>query len=73
MRELTLTYVREYSDSHRERRLLWGEHFDAWGEYRTTDNGFEVDATGSIPVTTVEVDGAPELAAAFSGEFPLDR
>ncbi len=45
------------------------EHFDAWGEYRTTDNGFEVDATGSIPRTTIEVDGAADLAAALAGEL----
>ncbi len=47
------------------------EHFDAWGEYRTTDNGVDVDATGGIgiPGTTLEVDGAAELAAVFAGEL----
>jgi hypothetical protein len=45
------------------------EHFDEWGEYRTTDNGFDVDATGSFPRTTIAVDGAAELAATLAGEL----
>ncbi len=45
------------------------EHFDGWGDYRTTDNGFEIDASGSIPQTEIAVDGAPELLAAFAGEL----
>ncbi len=45
------------------------EHFDEWGQYRTTDNGFDVDATGGFPTTTIEVDGAAELAAALAGEL----
>ncbi len=45
------------------------EHFDGWGTYRTSDNGFPVDASGGIPQTAIEVDGASELAAAFAGEL----
>ncbi len=45
------------------------EHFDGWGTYRTFDNGFVVDASGGIPQTEIEVDGARELAAAFAGEL----
>ena len=42
------------------------EHYGAMGEYRTEDNGYPVDATGTFPFTDGEksFDGAAEFSAA---------
>jgi hypothetical protein len=45
------------------------EHFDGWGDYRTEDNGFPVDATGGVPDTDIEVDGARQLGAVFANQL----
>jgi hypothetical protein len=47
------------------------EHFDAVGNYRDKDNGFPIDATGSLP-TIGEWDGAAELGQRILEE-PLGR
>jgi hypothetical protein len=43
------------------------ENFDAVGAYRTTENGFPVDATGEI------IEGPAELAGTFVGAIELGR
>jgi hypothetical protein len=39
------------------------EHFDAVGAWRALDNGFAIDATGTLPGTDATFDGAANLAA----------
>ena len=45
------------------------ENFDGWGDYRTEDNGFPVDASGGIPDLEIEVVGARDLGAVFANEL----
>ena len=48
------------------------EHFDGWGDYRTEDNGFPIDASGGIPSTDIEVTGPRELTAAFADRLGIE-
>jgi hypothetical protein len=41
------------------------EHYDAVGAWREQDNGFAIDATGTLPDTDVAFDGAGALSAAI--------
>ena len=42
------------------------EHFDEAGRYRDTENGYALDATGTVPLTGDGFDGQEELARALA-------